>query len=85
MKKNIWSKFWGFLAAGLALVVCPCHLVLILSLLLSVTAGTAKGAFHAHHRGFIIAISIMAFIGGLTLAVRRLGNPSSENVANSTR
>jgi len=75
----------GYVAAGLALIACPCHLVLTLPLLISVAGGTTVGAFLENHRGLIIAISIIAFIGGLALAARWLGNPSSEDVANSTR
>ena len=81
MKKNIWHRIWGFMAAGVALIACPCHLVLILPLLLSVTAGTAVGAFLEKNYYIVIAVSIIVFIGGLVLAFRWLGNGMSEGGA----
>ena len=80
MKKNIWHRIWGFLAAGVALITCPCHLVLILSLLLSVTAGTAVGSFLEKNYYTVIAVSIIVFFSGLILAIRWLGNGLSEDV-----
>ncbi len=84
MKKNIWYKIRGYLAAGVALITCPCHLVLILPLLLSVTAGTATGAFLEQNFYVVIAVSIIVFIGGLVLAIRWLGSAVSEDVPRST-
>ncbi len=82
---NIWHRIGGFLAAGLALIACPCHLVLTLPLLLSVTAGTAVGAFLEQNFYVVIAVSIIVFFGGLILAVRWLGSGVSEDAANSSR
>jgi hypothetical protein len=76
---NIWYKIRGYLAAGLALIACPCHFVLVLPLLLSVTAGKALGAFLEQNYGFIIAVSIIVFISGLVLALRWLRNDISED------
>lgn len=42
---EIWYKIRGYLAVGVAMITCPCHLVLILPLILSVTAGTTMGGF----------------------------------------
>jgi len=78
---DIWYKIRGYLAAGVALITCPCHLVLILPLILSVTAGTAVGGFLAQNYGFVITVSIIAFIGGLVMAFRWLGNSLSEGGA----
>jgi hypothetical protein len=85
MKKNIWHRIWGFLAAGVALITCPCHLVLVLPLLLSVTAGTAVGAFLEKNYYTVIAVSIIVFIGGLILAIRLLGGGLSEDAPLSSR
>ncbi len=74
---DIWYKIRGYLAAGVALITCPCHLVLILPLILSVTAGTAVGGFLEQNYGFVIAVSIIAFIGGLVLTFRWWGNGMS--------
>ncbi len=85
MKKNIWCRIRGYLVAGFALIICPCHLVLTLPLLLSVTAGTAMGAFLEQNFYAIIGVSIVVFIGGLVLAIRWLGSDVSEDAANSSR
>jgi mercuric ion transport protein len=78
---DIWYKIRGYLAVGVALITCPCHLVLILPLILSVTAGTAVGGFLEQNYGLVLTVSIIAFIGGLVGAVRWLGNAMSENGA----
>ena len=70
---RIWHKVRGYLATGVALVACPCHLVLTLPLLLTLTAGTALGAFLSRNTGLIIVASTATFIGGLLLAFRWLG------------
>jgi len=85
MKNNIWYRIRGYMAAGVALITCPCHLVLTLPLLLSVTAGTAMGAFLEQNFYVVIAVSIIFFIGGLVLAIRWLGSAVSEDAANSSR
>ncbi len=81
---NIWHRIGGFLAAGLALIACPCHLVLTLPLLLSVTAGTAVGAFLEQNFYVVIAVSIIVFFGGLILAIRLLGSGLSEDAPRSS-
>jgi len=79
MRKNIWHRIGGYLAAGLALVACPCHLIVTLPLLFSVTAGTAIGVFLEQNLYGVIAVSIIAFIIGLILAFRLLGSSVSED------
>jgi len=70
--KEIWHAARGYLAAGVALIACPCHLVLTLPLLLSLTAGTALGIFLEHNPWVVIAIATVLFLGGLVLAFRWL-------------
>lgn len=82
---EIWYKIRGYLAAGFALISCPCHLVFALPLLLGVTAGTAAGAFLEKNYGFIIVVSIIVFIGALVLAVHWLGNALPEEESDSPR
>jgi mercuric ion transport protein len=84
MKKNIWHRIWGFLAAGIALITCPCHLVLTLPLLLSVTAGTAVGAFLEKNYYTILAVSGIAFFCALILAVPWLRSGLSEDAPRSS-
>jgi len=85
MRKNMWNKIRGSVAAGVALILCPCHLVLTLPLLLSITAGTAAGAFLERNYYAVIVVSIIFFIGGLVLAIRWLRSAVSEDAANSSR
>jgi len=85
MRKNMWNRIRGYVAAGVALILCPCHLVLTLPLLLSITAGTAAGAFLERNYYAVIVVSIIFFIGGLVLAIRWLRSAVSEDAANSSR
>ncbi len=84
MRKNMWNRIRGYVAAGVALILCPCHLVLTLPLLLSITAGTAAGAFLERNYYAVIVVSIIFFIGGLVLAIRWLRSAVSEDAANSS-
>jgi len=70
---EVWQKARSYLAAGVALVACPCHLVVTLPLLLSLTAGTAMGLFLERNQGAIFAVSTVLFLGGLMLTFRWLG------------
>jgi mercuric ion transport protein len=85
MRKNMWNRIRGYVAAGVALILCPCHLVLTLPLFLSITAGTAAGAFLERNYYAVIVVSIIFFIGGLVLAIRWLRSAVSEDAANSSR
>ena len=85
MRKNMWNRIRGYVATGVVLILCPCHLVLTLPLLLSLTAGTAAGAFLEKNYYAVIAVSIIVFFGGLILAVRWLGSGVSEDAGNSSR
>ncbi len=82
---NIWYRVRGYLAAGLALITCPCHLLLTLPLLLSVTAGTSMGVYLKQNTGVVVVVSLIAFIGGLVLAVRWLGSHKSEDAVSSRK
>lgn len=84
MKKNIWYRIRGYLAAGFAIITCPCHLVLALPLLLSITAGSAVGAFLEKNYYSIIAVSFIVFIAGLILALRWLGRAVFEDEDTTT-
>jgi len=67
---ELWFKVRGIVAAVVALIACPCHLILTLPLLLSLTAGTALGAFLEQHTWLLITVSTVVFVGGLYLALR---------------
>ena len=59
----------GYTSLGIGLVACPCHLPLTLSLLLSLTAGTAFSAWLAAHTALVYGLSTLMFIGGTVLGV----------------
>lgn len=64
----MWHTIRGFVAGGVAFIVCPCHLPLTLPILLALTAGTAVGGWLANYTTIIYAASTVLFIGGLLLA-----------------
>ncbi len=63
-------KIKAYVAGVAAFIACPCHLPLTLPLLISLTAGTAFGAWLAAPGTLLLvgAISTVIFIGGLALA-----------------
>jgi len=76
--QRIWHSIKGYLAAGIALIACPCHLPLTMPLLISLTAGTALSRWLQGNFTLVAAISTAAFLGGLLLSARWLdgGQPS---------
>lgn len=64
----MWQSMRGFVAGGVAIVVCPCHLPLMFPILLTLTAGTAVGGWLANNTTPIYTASVVIFIGGLILA-----------------
>lgn len=67
-----WHSIRGYAAGAAALIVCPCHLPLVLPLLLTLTAGTAVGGWLAKNTALIYASATILFIGWLLLAIRWL-------------
>ncbi|MDN8593155.1 transporter [Paenibacillus sp. 11B] len=63
MKENAKKIGWGFLA----LLSCPCHLVLILPLL----AGTTFGAYFALHQTAVSVILGIVFVISLVMMFKR--------------
>ena len=69
----LWDRVKGIIAAGIALVTCPCHLIVTLPILLSLTAGTTVGAFLRRNVWLMVAGSTLLFVSSLTLAYRWWG------------
>jgi mercuric ion transport protein len=71
-------KIAGFVLAGTALIACPCHLVLLLPVVLGLLGGTALGAALAANTGWVVAAATayfaLALAGALHLLYRRGGN-----------
>ena len=63
----------GILAAVLAFITCPCHLPITLPLLLSITTGTAFGAWLVDHHFVFGLASTALFLAGTWLVLRWLG------------
>ncbi|MBI3538033.1 MAG: hypothetical protein HY070_10815 [Chloroflexi bacterium] len=63
--KGIFLTLTGFLA-------CPCHLPITFPLALTLTAGTALGAFLANNVWLIVAGSTIYFVGAIAFGLRYL-------------
>lgn len=68
----------GYLAAGIALIACPCHLVITLPLLLVLTGGSAIGLWLAQYQWLVWLAATGLFIGGLALAFVWLSKEQTE-------
>jgi len=75
-KQKMWHTVRGYLAAVVALVTCPCHLPVTLPILISLTAGTALGAWLQDNAPIVGGISTALFIGGLALALKWISQPA---------
>jgi len=60
-------------AGGLAVLTCPCHLLITLPLLMTLTAGTAAGAVISDNVWAIVAASVLLFAFWAVLAYRWIG------------
>ena len=82
---NGLRKIAGYLLAGTALIACPCHLVLLLPVVLGLLGGTALGAALAANTGWVVAAATayfaLALAGALHLLYRRAGNGQTPPVA----
>ena len=70
---GMWQSLKGYLAAVLAFITCPCHLPITLPLLLSLTTGTAFGAWLVDHHFVFGLTSTALFLAGTWLSLRWLG------------
>ncbi len=68
----------GYLATGIALIACPCHLLITLPLLLALTGGSAVGLWLAQNQGLVWLAVTGLFVGGLALAFVWLSQAQSE-------
>ena len=69
MRDHVKSLF----LIGSALVICPCHLPVTLSLVAALLAGTALGAFLLGNVWLVVAIFAAYFVGAFALGLRYLG------------
>jgi len=69
------TKIKAYIASVVALIACPCHLPLMLPLLISLTAGTVFSAWLVQNTILIGLISTGIFAGSLALAVRWFNQP----------
>ena len=73
-----WIQIRGYMAGVVAFVTCPCHLVIVWPILLTLTAGTVFGAWLAANLLTIGAMMTVMFVIGLLLAFKWLaGEPIS--------
>lgn len=64
---RIRHKFKGYVAAGIAFISCPCHLVVTLPIVVSLTAGTGISAWLTQNKFLIGAGFSLLFITSLGL------------------
>lgn len=64
---TIWNQIKGWAAVITAFIACPCHLPITLPILLSLTAGTALGAWISANRDMFVALLTIYFLAGLGL------------------
>lgn len=74
MKENTKKLGWGFLA----LLSCPCHLVLILPLL----AGTTFGAYFAAHQTTVSVILGVVFVISILMIFKKADKQGKSNSSN---
>ncbi|MCW5886889.1 MAG: hypothetical protein KIT07_02070 [Anaerolineales bacterium] len=67
MIKNSWNQFKGRGAVILGFIACPCHLPITLPIAISLTAGTAAGAWLTNNTALIWGLFTLLFLGGLGL------------------
>ena len=72
---TIWHKIRAYAAGLVTVIACQCHLPITLPLLISLTAGTAFGAWLASNTLFVGVISAVIFMGGLALAIKWFSQP----------
>lgn len=80
----MWRKIKAYVAGIVAFIACPCHLPLTLPLLISLTAGTAFGAWLAYNTVLVGVISTVVFIDGLALAFRWFTQPACPPIPTAT-
>ena len=80
------TKIKAYIASVVTFIACPCHLPLTLPLLISLTAGTAFGAWLAAPGNLLLVgvISTVIFIGGLALAFKWSTQPACPPTPNAT-
>lgn len=74
---QIWHTVKGGVATVVALIACPCHLPITLPLLITLTAGTAFGAWLENNTVTVGIISTVIFVGGLALAFKWMTGSSA--------
>jgi predicted MFS family arabinose efflux permease len=65
------------MTASLAVITCPCHLPLVLPIVLGVLAGTPIAAWITQHVGWVYGGMAVVFLMSLLLMWRWIGNPTA--------
>lgn len=61
------NEIKGWAAVVIGFIVCPCHLPITLPIALSLTAGTAIGAWLTNNTALIWVLFTLLFLGGLAI------------------
>ncbi|BBL79256.1 hypothetical protein RxyAA322_11100 [Rubrobacter xylanophilus] len=68
----------GYALAASAVVACPCHLAIILPILIGLLGGTALGAALAAHTGLVVAGASAYFVAALAVGLYLAGRKKKE-------
>jgi len=71
LKAN-WNEVKGWGAVAIGFITCPCHLPITLPLAISLTAGTATGAWLTNNTVLIWGLFSVLFFGGLAVGYQLL-------------
>ena len=75
------SRLRGYLLLGSALLLCPCHLPIVLGLLAGGVGGSAFAAFLSHHMAPVIAFAAVYFVFALWLGQKLLSQAQPTRLA----
>jgi hypothetical protein len=63
--------------AAFAVITCPCHLPLVLPIILGVLAGTPIAVWITQHVGWVYGGMAIVFLVSLLLTLRWMGSPTA--------
>ena len=72
MLKDNWNEVKGWGAVAIGFITCPCHLPITLPLAISLTAGTATGAWLTNNTVLIWGLFTVLFLVGLAVGYQLL-------------
>lgn len=72
-----WNHIRSGMMGALAVISCPCHLPLVLPIVLSILAGTPISIWITQHVGWVYGGMAIVFLVSLLLTLRWMGKPTA--------